>query len=157
MVMSLSHPLADSSDLSSAPGAAASHQRVNQTHTGAPPWVLGWCFCHPLLLQEIDGHHAWHCWHCVSPMLGRQCGHWGRGIGAVWQKAGNGCQNKNFKKGEKDLASPSVLVILLCKQIWWEEEKGKRQKSSPGMEAGMLHWKEIKSQESLGLKPATPI
>lgn len=70
-----------------------------------------------------------------------------------------------FKKGEKDLASPSVLVILLCKQIWWEEEKEKRQKSSPVREAGMLHWKEGKKkkkhnknpQESLGLKPSTPI
>lgn len=41
MVMSLSHPLGDSSDLRSAPGAAAPHQRVIQTHTGAPPgfWV----------------------------------------------------------------------------------------------------------------------
>lgn len=35
-VMSLSHPLGDSSDLSSAPGAAAPWQRVIQTPTGVP-------------------------------------------------------------------------------------------------------------------------
>lgn len=72
----------------SAPDAAAPPQREIQAPAGASPgfWVVISATpssCH----RGADGHRTWHHGRRVSPMLGRQCGRWGRGIGAAWQKS----------------------------------------------------------------------
>lgn len=94
-------PAGKRSDLSSAPAAAAPPHRVIQTHTGASPglWV-GVCAT-PSSCRESMATTPGTGGTACPPMLGRQRGHWGRGTGAVWQKAGNGCQNKILKRGRK--------------------------------------------------------